>query len=256
MKKRTASCRWLASALLLVGASLCAVAQEAGYREFPLKKAASKTESPAKSETGGAASTSTDCPEGEHYTMADGAVVDPDGKGDKLTIEIVDVSSSVLQQDEEFVLTLRVTNTGKRALQIPWSTEHTEPANPDDSSSDIAYVNVDLRTAENRTWLRSDMGLFGNPDDTTTYLLLGPGQWLTLEVHTVIQCKNPKEDWACQPIVSDRHATLTVRWREYLSTHKHEQCSYTNSAYTRRESESGPFAVSVVGRQDLPEGQK
>jgi hypothetical protein len=241
--------RWVCWALLL-GASL-AFGQEAGYRELQLPQAHDKQTANREGTKQTTAATQSECPDGDSVTITDGEAVDREAKADKIEITILDVTPSVVQEGSEFLVTMRIKNLGKRALRVPWLDTYPEPQNPDDYEYDLAYINVNLKTGTKDSWLESAIELIGVPGDARTYLLLDPGHWITLKAHVLATCHLPKESWACSPVVSDDRASLTGRWVERHSTHKHVNCSYVNGSYyyRSRESRSAPFTLAVRAPQ-------
>jgi hypothetical protein len=116
--------------------------------------------------------------------MANGAVVSNGGPPPRISLEIVKLSSDILEVGGEGRAEVRLRNVGETPIQIPWSRDSSvfrKAPNPDHlewEQGSLGVVMVD--TQNHRIALKSAVPwLFGSQFATGSPITIKPGEWIT-----------------------------------------------------------------------------
>jgi hypothetical protein len=169
---------------------------------------------------------------------------------DVLALTISKIEPTVLHLDEDFTATVQVKNTGTGKISIPWQPDGEQAVSISKDSAEekyeVADVNFHLTISDKKQppiFLQSAGAVFANPEDHTSYIELGQGQWVEMKLRGAVTCafeRCPGE------IVPAEHAMLSAWWYQRVLTHHVSGCNEDHGATTVRELTSTPFPVRIV----------
>lgn len=172
-------------------------------------------------------------------------------EGERLALEIVQISPRQLTIGEEFTATVRLKNAGTTTVLAPATADGEQltgtagTGGQTEEKYEVADVSFRLATGKNhRTpiFLSSEGALFADPDNKNTYVTLAPGNWLEIKLKGVVECGAAKCLSTLEP---DSDAVLTAWWYQRVLTHKVSGCEENHGSIDVREVDSAPFRVVV-----------
>lgn len=198
--------------------------------------------------------TNDQCPK-INYSLSDGEKAGsskpPKPEGERLELQIVQVSPAQLKIDEEFTATVRLKNAGSGEVLIPATADGAQlsasPGNDSDMEEKYEVGDVSFRLATGKDhrapmFLSTGGALFADPEDKKTYVSLAPGNWLDIKLRGAVECGAAKCLGALQ---SDSDAVLTAWWYQRVLTHRVSGCDESHGSIAVRELDSTPFKVAV-----------
>ena len=193
------------------------------------------------------------CPQ-VHATINHGNNVDTHPFTDKpnanvLELTISKIEPTILHVDEDFTATVQIKNTGADKISIPWQPDGEQAVGISKDGAgekyEVADVNFHLIISDKKQppiFLQSAGAVFANPNDHTSYIELGQGQWVEMKLRGTVTCafeRCPGE------IVPTDHAVLSAWWYQRVLTHHVSECNEDHGAATVRELTSTPFPVKI-----------
>ena len=174
-------------------------------------------------------------------------------EGERVELEIVQISPRQLTIGEEFTATVRLKNAGASTVLVPSTADGAKLSgnagtggnDPSEEKYEVADVSFRLATGkDHRTpiFLSSTGALFADPNDKSTYVTLAPGNWLEIKLKGVVECGAAKCLAALQ---ADSNGVLTAWWYQRVLTHKVSGCDENHGSIDVREVDSAPFPVVV-----------
>jgi hypothetical protein len=170
-------------------------------------------------------------------------------QGERLELQVVEISPAQLKIGEEFSATVRVKNTGSNDVLVPGTADGAQlsgsAGNDTEEKYEVADVSFRLATGkDHRTpiFLDSTGALFADPDNKQTYVSLAPGNWLDIKLKGAVECGTANCLGVLQP---DSDAVLTAWWYQRVLTHSVKGCDEVHGAFTIRQLDSTPFRVVV-----------
>jgi hypothetical protein len=196
---------------------------------------------------------SDDCPK-VNYSVSPGDSTKKasPAQGERLEVEIVQVSPPQLTIGEEFVATVRLKNTGTTEILVPATANGEQLTGKADGGNEkaeekyeVGDISFRLATGkDHRTpiFLSSLGALFADPDDKNTYVALGTGNWIDIKLKGVVECGAEKCFGSLQ---ADSDGVLTAWWYQRVLTHKVTGCEENHGSIDLREVDSTPIKVVV-----------
>jgi hypothetical protein len=180
----------------------------------------------------------------------------PDASPVELTVAAV----SPLHIGGNFTATVRLKNTGSKALTIPWETDGERVTRISESGQEESYEAADialiLKSADGKqkiVWLDAGGVLFAHPDLKSSYLELAPGRWADVKVKGKLTCT--QEDLPCAKIAPDPHGLLAAWWYQRELTHQVHDCNddHGNTVIRELNSRELPVVVHAAAAPPKPE---
>ena len=174
-------------------------------------------------------------------------------------MELTVTEVSPLHIGQDFTATVRVTNTGNKAVPVPWETDGERVTRISESGQEEKYEAADialiLKSADAKqrvVWLDGGGVLFGNSDLKSSYLELPPGQWAEIKVKGKLACT--QEDLPCAKILPDAHGLMTAWWYQRELTHQVHDCNddHGNTVIREVNSKELPVVVHAAEAQAAP----
>ncbi|HEX6803758.1 MAG TPA: hypothetical protein VF133_08780 [Terriglobales bacterium] len=175
----------------------------------------------------------------------------PAAEGERLELQIMQISPPQLTIGEDFIATVQLKNAGTTTVLVPATADGAQlPGNAiqdekTEEEYEVADVSFRLATGkDHRTpiFLSSAGALFADPDDKNSYVTLAPGNWVQIKLKGVVECGAAKCLAALQ---ADSDGVLTAWWYQRLLTHKVSGCEENHGSIDVREVDSTPFRVVV-----------
>jgi hypothetical protein len=146
--------------------------------------------------------------------FADGFVRPDNGQRREISLEVIKSVPAPLALGAEFELEIRLKNTGRFTIQIPWSNDPaTVSASPDNDQIEYESGEFDVSIADGagrRILLKSlSRRLFGSNYATGSEIKIAPGQWVSVAVRQKLEPNYNFDDR-----VDAGQATLTAEWRQ------------------------------------------
>jgi hypothetical protein len=181
-------------------------------------------------------------------TTADGAVVptDPSEPRESLVLSLAEVNPRRLQIGAEFQATIRLMNSGKVPVKVPWETdgEKVMRSSGDEESYDVVDLYLRLGTAGvSPVTLKSAGVLFADVELNKGSIKLAPGEWVEVRIRGRVQCG--LTGTLCGALGPDKNGRLVARWHERVLTHSMHGCEIKSGNFERRELSSEPYYVTV-----------
>ena len=173
--------------------------------------------------------------------------------GERVELQIIQVSPRELTIGQEFTATVRLKNAGTSTVLVPATADGaqltTNAGTGGDAETEEKYevADVSFRLAtgkDHRTpiFLSSAGALFADPGNKSTYVTLAPGNWLEVKLRGVVECGAAK---CLGGLEADSSGVLTAWWYQRVLTHKVSGCEENHGSIDVREVDSNPFRVVV-----------
>lgn len=168
--------------------------------------------------------------------MANGAVTPNDGHPRKLSVEIVQLSSTTLQVGGEIRAEIRLRNVGEAPIEIPWSKDPStmkKGPNPDHLEWEQGNLRVVLRVKERHQIVlkSSEQWLLGSQFVAGSQITVKPSEWieafLTFKVEDLYNFTSYTEF----PIGD---AKLFAEWGQARREWSRENCSWNRAWFDYR----------------------
>jgi hypothetical protein len=190
-------------------------------------------------------------------TMANGAVVQDGGPPPRISLEIVKLSSDILEVGGEGRAEVRLKNVGETPIQIPWSKDSSvirKAPNPDHLEWEQGTLGVVLRDRDNHTIALKSAGaeqwLFGSQFVTGSQMTMKPGEWITAFLgfkledvyHTHSSVEFPTGE-----------ARLFLEWQQARREWSRENCAWNRAWFDygyKQEHPTTPVQVKRSGSDD------
>ena len=193
------------------------------------------------------------CPKVNYsVSPADGTKKAAPVEGERVELEIVQISPPQLTIGEEFTAMVRFKNAGTSTILVPATADGAQlTGNTDigkgqtEEKYEVADVSFRLATGkDHRTpiFLNSTGALFADPNNRSTYVTLAPGNWLEVKLKGVVECGAAK---CLGALEADSEGVLTAWWYQRVLTHKVSGCEENHGSINVREVDSAPLRVVV-----------
>jgi len=187
-------------------------------------------------------------------SVADGEAPGGPPKTKDLEVTIVETSPAELEIGGDFEATVRLKNAGARPVLVPSATDGERAlrtsADGTEEKYEVGDISFRLMTGSGRgvpVYLNSAGALFADPDDKSSYISLGTGNWLDIKLHARVECGL---DNCVGDLKPDKQAALTAWWYQRVLTHRVSGCEETHGSSVVREVDSAPFTVVVKNPQE------
>jgi hypothetical protein len=192
------------------------------------------------------------CPKVNYsVSPADGTKKASPAEGERVALEVVQISPPQLTIGEDFTAVVRFKNAGTSPILVPATANGAQLAGDADTVGqteekyEVADVSFRLATGkDHRTpiFLISAGALFADPNNRSTYVTLAPGNWLEVKLRGVVECGAAK---CLGALEADSAGVLTAWWYQRVLTHKVSGCEENHGSINVREVDSAPLRVVV-----------
>jgi len=188
--------------------------------------------------------------------MANGVVTPDDGQKRRIEVEIVELSSNVLEVGGEVRAEVRLRNVGGTPIQIPWSRDSSvmrQGPSPDHLEWEQGNLDFVLADKPNhRIALKSgEQWLFGSQFVAGSQMTIKPREWITALLSFTVEDRYDTNRSTEFPIGA---AKLFVEWHQARREWNREKCVWSRAWFSYEgyyKQDQPTTAVQVKGSPGL-----
>jgi hypothetical protein len=179
--------------------------------------------------------------------FADGVTRSDDGELRPIRVALISLSSQKLKAGTEIEATVQFLNSGKKEIQIPWSTDWETTITGQDPNAhtwQVGEFRVHLKGKQHSAELQGlSKILYASTFVPGTSLSLKPGQWISAQINFTVEVARP-----AYMQMDDGEAELSVEWFQTVRSRDEKDCRvmlgyYPFRGFYQQENASVPVQV-------------
>jgi len=183
--------------------------------------------------------------------FADGVTRSEDGEPRSIRVALINLSSLNLRAGSEIDATVQLLNSGKKEIEIPWSTDWETTVTGQDPHArtwQVGEFRVQLHGKQHSAELQGlSKILYASTFVPGTNLTLKPGQWITAQINFIVEVARP-----AYMQIDDGEAELSVEWFQTFRSRVEKDCGVMLGYYPFRgfyEQENTSITVQVEKKE-------
>jgi hypothetical protein len=143
----------------------------------------------------------------------------------KIKVELLDISTAILRENQELMATVKLRNAGSTPIVLPWSTDFRTSIDGqelDNREWEIGWFEWSLKTKGDRhDDLRgTSQQLYSSPVIPGSTITVQPGEWIRAQVSFKVAVRDPRYE-----SLPSGPAELTLEWRQTVRSRHTKGCA-------------------------------